>query len=57
MSFAIFLGLNDLSETIEKIFVGAVGGVTHPYKEICRSVASPAPTNQFLGAGDAPGRP
>jgi len=31
-----FLVLNDFSETIEKIFVGAGGGVTRPYKEISR---------------------
>ena len=36
MSFAIFLGLNDLSETIEKIFVGAGGAVTRPFKAISR---------------------
>ena len=36
MSFAIVLGLNDFSEIIEKTFVGAGMGVTHPYKAISR---------------------
>jgi len=36
MSFAIVLGLNDFSETIEKTFVGAGVGVTRPYKSISR---------------------
>ena len=34
MSFAIFLGLNDFSDKIEKPFVGAGGGITRPYKSI-----------------------
>ena len=36
MSFAIVLELNDFSETIVKIIVGAGVGVTRPYKDISR---------------------
>jgi hypothetical protein len=36
MLFAIFLGLNIFSKTIEKTFVGAGVGVTRPYKAISR---------------------
>ena len=46
MSFAILLELNDFSETIEKIFVGAGGGITRPYKLISRGGLRPRPPLQ-----------
>ena len=52
MSFAIVLGLNDFSETIEKTFVGAGECVTRPYKAISRGGPRYCPpTNTFLGTG------
>ena len=57
MLFAIFLELNEFSDIIAKIFVGAGGVVTCPYKSISRGGSQLRPPLQFVGAGDAATRP